>query len=103
MFKFWLPDFTEEVTAKADDALVMPILGSFAKQVGIDFSMLPPAGSFLDRMVEAYSCDILNDRQRYTSDEIIRLFKTYFLSDPEWAIGELIAVCGEKTLEYLGL
>jgi hypothetical protein len=103
IFKLWLPDFAEEVAEKAKVALIMPLFWSFSKHVGIDFSMLPPVGSFLDGILQSYCSDIFDDRRRYSSEEIIRLYKTWILNETEWAIGELMVISGENTLEFLGL
>ena len=101
--KLWLPDFADEVAAACATAVVIPLHASRMREIGIDFSVLPPTGSFLAKACDQYSIDAPDAAPRYTTEEIVGLFKAWLLDEMEWAIPALIAASGEPMLEYLGL
>ena len=74
-FKFWLPEFREEIESKSVSAVFTPIFASFAKNVGIDFTRLPPTGCFLDTIFETYNPDLQSTRTRYDCGVIKDLTK----------------------------
>jgi hypothetical protein len=101
MFKLWLPQFKDEISARAKDALFMPIYASFPQYIGLELDKLPPAGSFLGDICETY---LKHERRapRHLADDIVRGTNA-FLSRNDWALDELANVAGEDVVRQLGL
>ena len=102
MFKLWLPEFHEEVAAKAKKAYFMPIYQSFPLYIGLNRVKLPPKGSFLDDICRQFAPEFTG-ADRHTVDEIFAGTKSFFERKSDWAIGELVAVSGLDVLERFGL
>jgi len=101
MFKLWLPQFTDEITTRAQKSLFMPVYASFPQYIGLDLGKLPPPGSFLFDICEKY----LPNRAglaHYSAEDIIKGTRA-FLAQNEWATDELEAVAGPEVLRQLGI
>ena len=101
MFKLWLPQFRDEVAARSEEALFMPIYASFPQYIGLDLGKLPPAGSFLSDICAKYlSTD--QTLSRYSAEEVMRGTRA-FLRRNEWATDELAVIAGSDILRQLGI
>lgn len=102
IFQLWLPEFRDQIERRTAAALVLPVYWSFAKEVGIDFSVLPPKGSMMDEFFNKYCRDGRDDGPRYDSEEIRRRTKAWFASEREWAVPELmLSPSGRDALRWL--
>jgi hypothetical protein len=102
MFKLWLPEFCDEVIEKVQGAYFMPIYQSFPIYLGLNMEKLPPEGSFLDRICRQFAPESTHE-ERHDADDIRLRTKSFLKRKGEWAIDELIAVCGPGILERIGL
>jgi hypothetical protein len=101
MFKLWLPQFRDEVTRRAQQALFLPIYGSFPQYIGLELLKLPPPGSYLYEICDKYLIGQRN-QPHYSADEIMARTRS-FMTRHQWALDELEMVAGRNTLEQLGL
>lgn len=79
-FKLWMPEFTNEILGKMENALFLPLYASVAKDLEIDMSILPPYASFFDLILGKYGSAEGGEgriRRRYSEAEIGRLAKNY--------------------------
>lgn len=101
-FKMWLPDFTEELSERISSSYFIHVYCTMAKVIGIDLSVLPPAGSFLDKVFQKFGDATDRDRPRYDSGTVKGMVRRYFLEDPS-RIGWLRLASREDVLEKLEL
>jgi len=79
-FKLWLPEFRDEVAAKASGALFLPIFQSFPARFGFNNDRLPPKGSYLRKVVARYVPDARGPR--YEADEFRAAIRAWFKLNP---------------------
>lgn len=102
MFKLWLPQFKDEVKKRSRSALFMAIFQSFPQYIGLNLEKLPPPGSYLADLCNAYPLPI-REAMHHNEEEILNGTKMFFQRNAKWAIKELTAVGGKASLAKLGL
>ena len=101
ILKMWFPDFTQELIDKVSGALFLPLYLSMPKVSGIDLEILPPRGSYMDKILEEHNADRA-DARRYESEEVKSLIRS-FVTQSKWALDDFMAHSGEQMLEFLGV
>jgi hypothetical protein len=103
IFKLWLPDYAPEVRGKTAGAVFLPLCGSIPQLIGIDMSVLPPGGSYLDEMLRRFAPEHAGAGPRYSRDEIIAMTGEWVRKYRVWAVPDLLKVAGPTVLDVLGL
>jgi len=102
MFKLWLPEYCDEITERVQGAYFMPIYQSFPIYLGLNMRKLPPRGSFLDQVCRQFAPES-NGEERHDADDIRMRTRNFLKRKSEWAIDELVTVCGRDILKRVGL
>ena len=98
-FKLWLPQYSDEIAAKTEAAMFLPLYQSFPQYLGLDIGKLPPTGSFLADLCQRFGTDDTLG-PRHDPDDVIAGVHRFF-STHEWAMQELETVAGRGTLSAL--
>ena len=81
-FKLWLPEFNEEVRARVEDAVFVPVFQSFPARLGFANDKLPPKGSYLRKFQRKYAPQF--DWPDYGTDEFRTAVRNWFLANPKF-------------------
>jgi hypothetical protein len=100
-FKLWLPEFRDEVAARARPAAFVSTMNSMHAYMNMADKM-PPHGSWLDEAFRALAPEKMS-AEHYTCEETLPRIRAYFLAQKAWAFKELAQTCGLDMLARLGL
>lgn len=81
-FKLWLPEFNEEVQARTEGAVFLPIYQSFPARLGFANDKLPPKGSYLRKFMWRHASEFSGPS--HSTDDFRTAIRQWFHANPKF-------------------